>query len=400
MPTTAFRTRKNGFHFANKFVNPIIGGYQTKGRCGGMAFASLDYYHAGIATPTHVPADFGAAGVPPDGTILADYIYKRLFDSFFTLSAAKFASWTERPDDDLKVGGFVVIDGVVGLTNAEAAHLKAAIDRGEPKPIGLVMSRLLTELGSDHQVVAYGYSGDVFNIYDNNAPDQEATLSRQGTGWILDTEDTAWRGFFIQDYTPVRPPYHDLELSAGLSVSSWHPTAGGHLDAAFTAKNVGQFTAHMQQYFLYIRGSQGQVQDDLLSGDDSGRTLGAGQTRTVKKSSDSFPAGSYTLSAGFITDDDEYETLPAGPPNTTTSVTVTAVAAPPPPLKKMTTSVSPYPIPLRQSVTVTFSATNVQTGADVQGEAYSNGAHLGSTGVPSRRASSPTSSGTWTATAT
>ena len=48
---TNFNPFVYGFHFNNEFVNPVIkydskSLFTTKGRCGGMAYASLDYYYA------------------------------------------------------------------------------------------------------------------------------------------------------------------------------------------------------------------------------------------------------------------------------------------------------------------------------------------------------------------
>src|ERR1051326_7354947 len=46
MPKVDFIPSRDGFHFANRFTNVIIPGtsLSTHGRCGGMAWAALDYY--------------------------------------------------------------------------------------------------------------------------------------------------------------------------------------------------------------------------------------------------------------------------------------------------------------------------------------------------------------------
>jgi hypothetical protein len=97
MPTTSFDPVEHGFAFPNDFVNvigtlPGFGKITTYGRCGGMAYASLDYYHHGLRVPEN-------ADLPPDGTVLADYIYRRLLDSYLVASASKFISWTLYSDD-------------------------------------------------------------------------------------------------------------------------------------------------------------------------------------------------------------------------------------------------------------------------------------------------------------
>src|SRR5215470_11151972 len=123
MPTTSFLPTIHGFHFANNFTNtlltvPVPGGTQTiatQGRCGGMAYASLDYFWNRMAVPTHLSPpsrtakllgldDFpgsssATAGVPPDSSPLAQYIYKRLKDSI-ELYAAKWLEWSGTPDSD------------------------------------------------------------------------------------------------------------------------------------------------------------------------------------------------------------------------------------------------------------------------------------------------------------
>src|SRR5262245_17038059 len=109
MPKTKFAPAKDGFHFTNYFINvianvPGVGALQTAGRCGGMAYCSLDHFNAGLQLPQFKGSDFGSQGVPPDGHPLADYIYQRQLDSFFTLSAIKLITWTLAPD----VGNFLV----------------------------------------------------------------------------------------------------------------------------------------------------------------------------------------------------------------------------------------------------------------------------------------------------
>jgi len=88
MPRTSFTSQQHNFHFANTFVNQVAtlpGGLriETYGRCGGMAYAALDYYLAGLPVPPDTTT-------PPDGNWLADYIYSRLLDCFFNTSAIRY----------------------------------------------------------------------------------------------------------------------------------------------------------------------------------------------------------------------------------------------------------------------------------------------------------------------
>ena len=95
--------------------------------------------------------------------------------------------------------------------NEESPKLRASIDKGVPVPIGLVSARSISNIGENHQVVAYGYKLDpgskelTVYIYDNNFPDKEAILSvspsnaqitETVSGNVVDT----WRGFFVEEY--------------------------------------------------------------------------------------------------------------------------------------------------------------------------------------------------------
>jgi len=44
MPRTEFIPSRHGFDFANQYTNYLALGITTHGRCGGMAYAALDYY--------------------------------------------------------------------------------------------------------------------------------------------------------------------------------------------------------------------------------------------------------------------------------------------------------------------------------------------------------------------
>ena len=103
MPRTGVDPRAHGFHFANDFVDKVVtvpgfGEVATDGRAGGMAFAALDYWFAGLPVPSHRPEDFPDRAVPEDGSRLADFIHKRLFDSYATWSARQFLTWSLAED--------------------------------------------------------------------------------------------------------------------------------------------------------------------------------------------------------------------------------------------------------------------------------------------------------------
>src|SRR4051812_26891598 len=85
----AFDPATHGFAFPNAFVNDVLtlpngAKITTAGRCGGMAYAALDYFHARQPVPVW-RSDLWAPGrVPPDSHWLAQLFTHRLRDSFFT----------------------------------------------------------------------------------------------------------------------------------------------------------------------------------------------------------------------------------------------------------------------------------------------------------------------------
>jgi hypothetical protein len=216
MPKANFAPEKQGFRFINYFTNviaslPGIGQISTYGRCGGMCYTILDHMAAHMPLPNLGAVDFAETdGVPPDGHPLADYIYQRQLDSFMVLSAVKFLSWTVSKDGDSWFS-----KGVSRLCKEdEFAKLKTSIDSNQPATIGLITARNLTQLGANHQVLAYGYEESanlqVVYIYDVNYAGRELKLvSRHDElGWHEDVDGaiTHWRGWFVQDYSPKRPP--------------------------------------------------------------------------------------------------------------------------------------------------------------------------------------------------
>src|SRR5699024_3873916 len=92
---TDYTPKRYASLFPNTFTNSIWSGsippfigrkfsIATSGRCGGMAFASLDFFHLKTPVPTPSPKDFASSNVPPDGHPLADYIYTRQLHSMLT----------------------------------------------------------------------------------------------------------------------------------------------------------------------------------------------------------------------------------------------------------------------------------------------------------------------------
>ena len=228
MAKTNFDSKLHGFHFANYFINqsatlPGIGQISTAGRCGGMAYSALDHYFAQLPIPVFTGADFAKTGqVPPDGHPLSDYIYKRQLDSFMVLSAAKFVTWTLTRNARTWFN-----KGITEMTKQdEFAKFRASIDRGVPVTLGLIYADELSELGRNHQVVGYGYEIDktsgemIVYIYDVNYADQAyALLSKPGEDQWRETSPNKeiWRGWFVQDYSPKRPPDNLNAVTASMT---------------------------------------------------------------------------------------------------------------------------------------------------------------------------------------
>ena len=356
MPRTGFDPRAHGFHFANDFVDKVVtvpgyGEVGTAGRSGGMAFAALDYWFAGLPVPSHRSEDFPDRAVPEDGTRLADFIHKRLFDSYATWSARQFLSWSLAEDHPTWSS-----PGVVGLTAEELPRVRRSLDAGRPVVLGLVDARSLEEVARNRQVVAYGYDDDgaapgtgsptrLF-VYDSHHPDTEIVLSPGPDGhWEASAGGGPWRGLFLQDYARERPPYIDLGAAKGIWVNSWTPTLGGNFVAQFTARNYGDYRAHLSELRLAVRGPAGENLDRFLGGDGDPSPLEPGEERAVFKASDGFGtvAGSYAIAAGYLSEQGCWLGIPPGEPGAVDEVGVTVI-----------------PPPHRARVTVTFTAVTVE----------------------------------------
>lgn len=266
----AFDPHQHGFHFDNQFVNniatiPGFGQIQTFGRCGGMAYAALDYYFAGIPVPAYRGSSFSPSSVPPDEHWLADYIYQRLMNSFFNGSALRFPEWTVHSDH-----ATWFYKGVTRWTKEdEFPKLQAAIDSGTPVVLGLIGAQNLGDVGNkNHQVVAYGYerhpqAGMTVFIYDNVSPDSEVVLSSDAGNphFSASNRGEAWRGFFVHDYAHNNPPVFTTQPPApSTQVAHGATIKLGHL-------RTGR-TLHSHSLSYGHPGSSGQQQVTAFDGAD------------------------------------------------------------------------------------------------------------------------------------
>lgn len=139
---------------------------------------------------------------PADDTPLARYILRRLVDSWVNPSAARFLTWSTRDDQTLHA-----------LTGHELDVATAALDQGQPVPLGLIAADAISGIGHNHQVLAIGYDrhfGGAVDllIYDNNTHDETVTLAWHpgGTGILASNRDSPWRGCFLHSYSRQDPP--------------------------------------------------------------------------------------------------------------------------------------------------------------------------------------------------
>ncbi len=186
------------------------------GLCGGMVFAVLDYWHAGVSPPT---------GRPGQGEALFGFLVRRLVDSWHLPGGVvQYYQWMNLPDGDRSFDAFgrrVVIErGLAWRTVAvQWPQIAADLDHGIPVPLGVVTiaSPKPRDLGHNHQVLAVGYDTDngtvTIRVYDPNRGPRDDIYIRFTTG--APTEPTVFehnldldrpvRGFFRTAYAPSTP---------------------------------------------------------------------------------------------------------------------------------------------------------------------------------------------------
>jgi hypothetical protein len=243
MIRTSFNPVQHGFKFPNNFVNNVITvpslgiDVDTFGRCGGMAFASLDYWYHQLA----IPQD---SSLPTDGTLVGTYLYDRLMESILA-NAFKHFHFMRTPDHPTWINGI----GVARATREEEfPKLRQMIDQSQPCILGLTNATNIGEFGINHQVVAYGYEvGDPNStvlIYDNNYPDAEIRLTfttayDPGDRPVHHSRGHDWRGFFVESFAPQTPPF----LASGSLLSEF-----SH-DEIYVVRGGGRFWINSPEEF-------------------------------------------------------------------------------------------------------------------------------------------------------
>jgi hypothetical protein len=170
----------HGFLFANSWPSihitsitlpdpfgDIAVGNASWGLCGGMTFASRDYFEAKQLAPAQTTNPTG------EGDPLFDYIVRCLAQSLNLGDAADFVKYADPvyPDTDDPTLGFGR-DWV--MARITWPGIRDTIDSGHPCPIGVATGYLpdITHIG--HQVCAYAYQlqGQLLTVwvYDPNSP--------------------------------------------------------------------------------------------------------------------------------------------------------------------------------------------------------------------------------------
>lgn len=274
MAKTDFRPLLHGFHFSNDFVNNIartpLGRIESRGRCGGMAFAALDYYYAKILVPTHEGKDFPNGLYAPDQSILGDYIFRRSLHSLITTSAFKFLRWTVT-----RQGSMFNLE--CATRKVEFPKIKRSIDNGQPVVLGLIAGSKISEITRNHQVVAYGYDElaedqMAIYIYDSNSPNEEVVIrTTPATPHFESSNGPVWRGVFVQDYRYRRPIYYDLVVDGNYEASK----SSQSFASAYRIINRGQFPANLKYYALTCPNKLGLNYQDLV--------LESGETKLIEE---------------------------------------------------------------------------------------------------------------------
>jgi hypothetical protein len=189
-------------------------GNASNGLCGGMVFTVLDIFTAGLP-PLQSPE-------PAPDDPLFKYIVRRLFDSFDIPSGViKYYEWMNLADSDLDIW-VTTVRGIAWHTVMEEwPAIQQSLDGGHPSPLGLITveTRDPSQMGHNHQVLAYGYDRDgdelQIKLYDPNTDPGAADSVHMVLNVAKPTQKTAIshninidnpvRGFFRVPYTPSDP---------------------------------------------------------------------------------------------------------------------------------------------------------------------------------------------------
>ncbi len=233
-----FIPSENGFKFSNTFDNALYFGpfdwsIRTSGRCGGMSYSALDYFHSHKSIPE-------ITETPPDGDYIGDYILQRQFHTFSSV-ADEFITGTFAPG-----GGDMFYQRCHPSGGVDFNTFKKSIDQNKPCNLGLFSAQGgLQNIGNCHQVLGIGYTKhtqpeqSLIHIYDPNKPGKEMVLRLNSSKktWEeyyfdpsekqLGSHYKSWKAWFAdtgyhQHNVPSDIPDRITDLS-GKDLTHWNP---------------------------------------------------------------------------------------------------------------------------------------------------------------------------------
>ena len=146
---TMFDPSIHGFHFDNTFQNHrFIGPIHISmgGRCGGMAYAALDFFLSGLPVPSDTT-------LPLEGAVLSTYISERQDKSINNT----IDLWLERIPNPFGWRTWEFFHwGLPSQANGQFTRLKSCIDIHQPIPLGLFAPGG-GGFSGHHQVLCIGY---------------------------------------------------------------------------------------------------------------------------------------------------------------------------------------------------------------------------------------------------
>jgi len=266
-----FTASVDGLHFINSWpsepdividagpLGKVPIGDASNGLCGGMVYTVIDVFTASLPPIPDTQQ-------PAHGSALFNYIVSRLFASFdIPAGVLTYYQWMITPDHDTGIW-FATRRGVSWKTIMEEwPKIKADIDGGMLSPLGLVTVETpdASQMGHNHQVLAYGYEIDDANrltlhLCDPNTAPSDADDVQLSLDLSNPTHtspithnvniDGNIRGFFRTKYSFNNPaalePTTPLPSNA-LYVSSWVPSPlrpGQLVQVQVTMQNLGGTT--------------------------------------------------------------------------------------------------------------------------------------------------------------
>lgn len=188
-----FLPSANGLPFPNEFPPvPVLRlplglglGDASLGLCGGMVYAALDYYHAGLKPPGEV-----------SGEVL-DHLARRQLDSVGVAGGLRVYLRTLCGDRSL-----------LALSLAQYGVIEQLV-RHDPVPLMLIKTRSWNPMDQarNHQVLAYAAHEGAIRVYDPNHPgDDDASVVFTGGGLWHTAGGYAVRGYYVTEYTQKSPP--------------------------------------------------------------------------------------------------------------------------------------------------------------------------------------------------